>query len=456
MVQKTADHVLWLARLRVDTPGHNRYIWNVFRLDRHPRFIERRWVRWGLAVVFASTTLGALVIIWSIGKGHTGGRLILLLGCLVFILAATGGALFLVYRAYSETRDRLTYVKLYAYDILQSISIGVVTSDLDGIMTNVNGRARELAGIGQDGVERPFRDVLAHVPALIQALDRLLRLGEEFSGTDVEVQVGDRKPTLRLDGRFLLNDTGGKIGVILQIQDVTHLKFLDHEMRRTEKLAGLGTLAAGIAHEIKNPLAALSIHTQLLEESLPESAQAKMLKYLGVIQSEVRRLQGIVDKYVSFTRPRSIERSPASIEGILEAILALVEPECRKHRISIVREGFSPSPSRYLLDEGQIQQALLNIVINAVQAMEKGGTLTCRLGRAGSFATVEIADSGPGIPSGVRDRIFDLFYTTRQGGTGLGLYLTQRIVSDHKGFIKVDTGPTGTQFTIGLPAETQR
>jgi signal transduction histidine kinase len=112
-------------------------------------------------------------------------------------------------------------------------------------------------------------------------------------------------------------------------------------------------------------------------------------------------------------------------------------------------------PGRYLLDEGQIQQAMLNIVINAVQAMEKGGTLTCRLGRAGSYATVEIGDSGPGIPKEARDRIFDLFYTTRQGGTGLGLYLTQRIVSDHKGYIKVDTGPTGTKFTIGLPAESQ-
>jgi nitrogen-specific signal transduction histidine kinase len=428
----------------------------VFRLDRHPKFFERRWVRWGLPGVFALTTLGALFILWIIAREHPGGHLTLLLGCLVFILALTGGALFLVYHAYSETRDRLTYVKLYAYDILQSVSLGVVTCDLSGTITNVNGRAMELAGIGRDGVDRPFGDVLVQVPRLISPFNRLLHQGEEFSGMDVEVVVGDRQPTLRLDGRFLLGETGERIGGILQIQDVTHLKFLDQEMRRTEKLAGLGTLAAGIAHEIKNPLAALSIHTQLLEESLPENAQGKLVKYLGVIRSEIRRLQGIVDKYVSFARPHSIERAPSSIESILEEVLALVEPECRKQRISIVRDGFSPAPSKYLLDEGQIQQAVLNIVINAVQAMEKGGTLTCRLGRAGSYATVEIADSGPGIPKEVRDRMFDLFYTTRQGGTGLGLYLTQRIVSDHKGYIKVDSGPAGTKFTIGLPAESQK
>jgi nitrogen-specific signal transduction histidine kinase len=427
----------------------------VFRLDRHPRFFESRWVRWGLLGVFALTTFGALFILWSNAREYPGRHLTFLLECLVFILALTGGALFLVYRAYSETRDRLTYVKVYAYDILQSISLGVLTCDLAGIITNVNGRATELAGIGRDGVERPLGDVLAQVPALIGPLNQLLRQGKEFSGMDVEVQVGNRQATLRLDGRFLLGETGERIGVILQIQDVTHLKFLDQEMRRTEKLAGLGTLAAGIAHEIKNPLAALSIHTQLLEESLPENAQGKLGKYLGVIRSEIRRLQGIVDKYVSFARPRSIERAPSSIESILEEVLALVEPECRKQRISIIREGFTPSPSRYLLDEGQIQQAMLNIVINAVQAMQKGGTLTCRLGRAGLYATVEIADSGPGIPKEARDRIFDLFYTTRQGGTGLGLYLTQRIVSDHKGYIKVDTGPTGTRFTIGLPVESQ-
>ncbi|MFN3484851.1 MAG: ATP-binding protein, partial [Planctomycetota bacterium] len=145
---------------------------------------------------------------------------------------------------------------------------------------------------------------------------------------------------------------------------------------------------------------------------------------------------------------------PASLEAILESILALVEPECRKRKITIVREGFSAEPSRYLLDEGQIQQAIFNITINAIQAMEKGGTLTCRLGRLDSFVTVEVSDTGPGIPPEVRERMFDLFYTTRQGGTGLGLYLTQRIVAEHKGYIEVRTAPGGTTFRVALPAET--
>jgi two-component system sensor histidine kinase HydH len=133
-----------------------------------------------------------------------------------------------------------------------------------------------------------------------------------------------------------------------------------------------------------------------------------------------------------------------------------VEPECRKQKISVSREGFSATPNKYLLDEGQIQQALLNIVINAIQAMERGGSLRCRLGRAGAFATICIEDTGPGILPDVRDRIFDPFYTTRQGGTGLGLYLTQRIVSEHKGYINVESSTSGTAFTIGLPAETQK
>jgi nitrogen-specific signal transduction histidine kinase len=381
----------------------------------------------------------------------------LVLGAILVVLGLTAAALFLLYRAYSETRDRLSYVKLYAYDILQSISIGVVTSDLGGRITNVNERARELAGIEGDPVQKPFREVLGHVPALVAEFDRLIREGEEFSRVDADVALGGRQWTLRLDGRFLHSDTGDRIGVILQIQDVTHLKFLDLEMRRTEKLAGLGTVAAGIAHEIKNPLAALSIHEQLLEEALEgDPGEAKSAKYLGVIRSEIHRLQGIVDKYVSFSRPRTVERAPVAIETILEAVLALVEPECRKQKISIAREGFSETPNRHLLDEGQIQQALLNIVINAIQAMEKGGSLTCRLGHAGAFATIAIEDTGPGIRPDIRDRIFDPFYTTRQGGTGLGLYLTQRIVSEHKGYIKVDSSSSGTVFTIGLPADGQK
>jgi len=349
----------------------------------------------------------------------------------------------------------LTYVKLYAYDILQSISIGVVTSDPEGHITNVNQRARELIGISEDGVRKPFQAVLGGAPALAENFDRLIRSGHEFSGVDVEVPGPDRKRTLRLDGRFLLNHQDERIGAILQIQDVTYLKFLDLEMRRTEKLAGLGTLAAGIAHEIKNPLAALSIHEQLLEEALQTPAQSKARKYLDVIHSEIHRLHGIVDKYVSFARPHSVERAPVPLETVIGAVLALVEPECRKRAIVVSKHGFSETPAKYLLDEGQIQQALLNIVINAIQAMDRGGALRCRLGRAGAFATVGIEDTGPGIPPEVRDRIFDPFYTTRQGGTGLGLYLTQRIVSEHKGYISVESSPSGTIFTIGLPAETQ-
>ncbi len=428
----------------------------MFRLERKPRFFEQRWIQWGLPGALACVSILALVMLWEISRTHAQGHLALLLGAIVVILGLTGSALFLVYRAYSETRDRLSYIKLYAYDILQGISIGVVTSDLGGLITNVNQRARELTGIGEDGVQKTFREVLGQVPALVEQFDRLIRQGDEFSGVDVDVAVGDRTPTLRLDGRFLHSDTGERIGVILQIQDVTHLKFLDLEMRRTEKLAGLGTLAAGIAHEIKNPLAALSIHEQLLEEALQGSGQTKSTKYLAVIRSEIHRLQGIVDKYVSFSRPHSMERAPVALETILEAVLALVEPECRKQKISIAREGFSVSPGRYLLDEGQIQQALLNIVINAIQAMEKGGALKCRLGRTGAFATIDVEDTGPGIRPEVRDRIFDPFYTTRQGGTGLGLYLTQRIVSEHKGYIKIESSSSGTTFRIGLPAENQK
>lgn len=411
-------------------------------------------MQFGLPAIFAAATVLALLLFWDIARQRPSRHDVVILGLLLLVLAVTGTALFLVYRAYSETRDRLTYVKLYAYDILQSLSIGVITSDLNGIITNLNERARALAGIPQDGARRPYREVLAHAPVLVDHLDRLTGRGEEYGGVDVDLVVNGKKVTLRLDGRFLLTDTGERIGAILQIQDVSHLKFLDQEMRRTEKLAGLGTLAAGIAHEIKNPLAALNINAQLLEENVsPGAGGAKASKYLGVILSEIRRLQGIVDKYVSFARPRSLERSPASLEQILEGILALLEPDCRKRRIAVVREGFSPAPARYLLDEGQIQQALLNLVINAIQAMDRGGTLTCRLGRADSYVTVEVSDTGPGMPAEVRDRIFDLFFTTRQGGTGLGLYLTQRIVADHKGYIDVKTGPGGTTFIVALPAE---
>lgn len=426
----------------------------VFRLEGKP-FSEGRWVRYGLPAAFGALGLSALLLLLSIAHESPTPHTLGILALLVLVLALTGTALFAMYRAYCRTLERLSYLKLYAYDILQNLSIGVLTSDLEGRVTNVNERARALAGLREDGVRKPFREVLGHVPTLAEHFARLVEKAEPFSGVDVELSLDGRPRTLRLDGRFLVTDHGVRIGAILQLQDVSHFKFLDQEMRRTERLAGLGTLAAGIAHEIKNPLAALSINAQLLDEAIASGTpRPKAEKYLKVVQSEIRRLQGIVDKYISFARPRSIERTPASLEAILESILALVEPECRKRKIAIAREGFSPDPPRYLLDEGQIQQAIFNIAINAIQAMEKGGTLTCRLGRLDSFATVEVSDTGPGIPPEVRERMFDLFYTTRQGGTGLGLYLTQRIVAEHKGYIEIQTGPGGTTFRVALPAET--
>lgn len=426
----------------------------VFRLEGKS-FSEGRWVRYGLPAAFGTLGLSALLLLLSIAHESPTPHTLGILALLALVLALTGMALFAMYRAYCRTLERLSYLKLYAYDILQNLSIGVLTSDLEGRVTNINERARALTGLREDGVSKPFREVLGHVPALAEHFARLVEKAEPFSGVDVELSLDGRPRTLRLDGRFLVTDRGARIGAILQLQDVSHFKFLDQEMRRTERLAGLGTLAAGIAHEIKNPLAALSINAQLLDETIASGTpHPKAEKYLQVVQSEIRRLQGIVDKYISFARPRSIERTPASLEAILESILALVEPECRKRKITIVREGFSPEPPRYLLDEGQIQQAIFNIAINAIQAMDKGGTLTCRLGRLDSFVTVEVSDTGPGIPPEVRERMFDLFYTTRQGGTGLGLYLTQRIVAEHKGYIEVQTGPGGTTFRVALPAET--
>jgi two-component system sensor histidine kinase HydH len=414
--------------------------------------VERARLFWYTIPAVGLAGLLSLFVLYEVTRQPVPARDVALLA---ISIAATAVAAFMVYRAYAHAQQRLAYVKLYARDVLENLPIGVITADLDGRTTYLNERARALLGIAGDS-GRPYREVLGHVPGLCEALDRLVRERMEFGGVDLEYSRDGTTVALRLDGRFLVSASGERIGAILQLQDVTRLKLLDQEMRRTERLAGLGTLAAGIAHEIKNPLAALSINAQLLEENIEKAANgaaAKTDRYMGVIRGEVRRLEGVVDKYISFARPRAIEKGPASLEGILDSVLALVEPECRKHDIRIVRDGFGASPARYLLDEGQLQQAVLNIVINAIQAMERGGTLACRLDRNGAYATVAISDTGPGIAPDVRDRMFDLFYTTKQGGTGIGLYLTQRIVAEHKGFIDVRTGPSGTTLIVGIPAE---
>jgi signal transduction histidine kinase len=236
-----------------------------------------------------------------------------------------------------------------------------------------------------------------------------------------------------------------------KIQKTTaDLRKTEAQLIRSDKLAALGQLAAGIAHEIRNPLTSINILIHSLTENyLAGDSHREDLK---VIEEEINRINEIVDQFLRFAKPAPPLFAKAEVLPIFEETLQLLRPQIEKHRIHVQKE-FQPLPP-ILMDREQMKQAILNLLLNAVQAMPTGGQLALK-GHApegNRWVQLSIRDSGVGIPAEDINKLFDPFFSTKEGGVGLGLSITHRIIDQHDGKIEVESAPgKGTLFTIWLP-----
>jgi signal transduction histidine kinase/HAMP domain-containing protein len=270
---------------------------------------------------------------------------------------------------------------------------------------------------------------------------------------------------------------GGLVGVLLVSRNLAYLSRMQSTIAYSRKLVALGRLTAGIAHEVKNPLNAMMIHLELLRTKIrsaaaapaPErvaagglgladarredaGAAAGVLQHVEVIEGEIRRLDEVVQGFLKFTRPEDLRLQAVSLSTLFEEILPIVEPEARKHHVRVVVDCPADLPA-VNGDAAMLRQAFLNLAINACQAMPAGGDLrlTCAPARNGRV-DVRIEDTGVGIPPEHLGRIFDLYFTTKDDGTGIGLSMVYRIVQMHDGEVEVQSTPgRGTTFTIQLP-----
>jgi two-component system, NtrC family, sensor histidine kinase HydH len=230
----------------------------------------------------------------------------------------------------------------------------------------------------------------------------------------------------------------------------------ERRARDAERLAVLGGLAGGLAHEIKNPLSTLNINLQLLEEDLQragESGSGKHMMRLATLRREVRRLEEVLEDFLRYARPHALDLKPVDLGALLDEMLDFVTPEATQSGVRISR-AFAPGLGTVRVDSSRLKQAFLNIVINAKQAMPKGGELMVRTRGASRPAGIEIdfIDTGVGIAPGDLARIWDVYYSTKEKGTGLGLPTARRIVEEHGGTIRVHSEVgKGTCFTLFLP-----
>ncbi len=266
---------------------------------------------------------------------------------------------------------------------------------------------------------------------------------------------------------------GGLVGVLLVSRNLAYLSRMQATIAYSRKLVALGRLTAGIAHEVKNPLNAMMIHLELLRTKIrggalmaagaggggvatarrPAAAgESGILQHVEVIESEIRRLDEVVQGFLKFTRPEDLRLQAVRVSALFDEILPVVEPEARNHGVRVIVECPASAPA-VNGDAAMLRQAFLNLAINACQAMPDGGTLRMSCAAAArERVEVRIEDTGVGIPPDHLGRIFDLYFTTKDHGTGIGLSMVYRIIQMHDGEVEVQSTPgRGTTFTILLP-----
>jgi signal transduction histidine kinase/putative methionine-R-sulfoxide reductase with GAF domain len=236
-----------------------------------------------------------------------------------------------------------------------------------------------------------------------------------------------------------------------KIQKTTaDLRKTEAQLIRSDKLAALGQLAAGIAHEIRNPLTSINILIHSLTENYPAGNSSR--EDLKVIEEEINRINEIVDQFLRFAKPAPPLFAKAEVLSIFEETLQLLRPQIEKYQI-LVQKEFQPLPP-ILMDREQMKQAILNLLLNAIQAMPAGGQLALKghVPEGNRWVQLSIRDSGVGIPAEDINKLFDPFFSTKEGGVGLGLSITHRIIDQHDGKIEVESAPgKGTLFTVWLP-----
>jgi signal transduction histidine kinase len=241
-----------------------------------------------------------------------------------------------------------------------------------------------------------------------------------------------------------------RMGTLVKFKDLESRERIGTQLQVSERLANLGRITAGVAHEVKNPLNSMRIWLENLKASLPD-VDGLPLQAVRVLDSEIDRLDSVVKRFLDFTRPPEMHQEELNLQEILEEVLAVERPEFSKANIKI-EARLAPDVPNVLVDKPLLRQGLINLMVNALEAMPDGGQLFVALRRRGEMAEIEIRDTGRGIAPEHRQRIFQLFFTTRKGGSGIGLASTFRTIQLHNGSIEFESEVgRGTTFRIDLP-----
>jgi PAS domain S-box-containing protein len=361
--------------------------------------------------------------------------------------------------ALQDRFQELADLKSYTDSILSSLTTGVVTIDLEGRVVTLNPAAELLTGFfAGEAAGRYCTEIFASAGEVSDVLMETLASRRPMAGVALSLRRrnGVSLP-VELSVAPLKGSDGKDLGVVAVVRDLTAVRALEHRLQRSDRLAALGTLAAGLGHEIKNPLTSILTFSRHLSRRYADEGFRE--KFQSVVPRELERINAIVDQLLELARPARLHFAAVRLPALLDGVVALYSNEIEAKRTTVVRDYARDVPP-IQADEDAIYRAFVNLVANALEAMGPRGHLTLRIGWVESptrrayhrHVRIEIEDTGPGIPPPERDRIFNPFYTTKEGGTGLGLALTHKIIEEHRGTIDVASAPgVGTTFRVVLP-----
>lgn len=341
--------------------------------------------------------------------------------------------------------------------IFHALREGILVLDAEGRIVYVNRGACRLLGIDEAGATgQPMKRYVREID-----WEGLLRLDEKEWARMASREIEISHPEHRFLALYLApleNLTDGRAGVVMILRDVTQERDHEAELVESERLNAILMLAAGVAHEIGNPLNSLAIHLQLIDRSLrelPAADSEPLRELLGVARGEIQRLDQILSQFLKAIRPSRPNFERCALPPLVAETVAALSAEIHDRKVVVDVAPANDLPTAWV-DPGQVRQAFFNVIRNAIQAMAGGGVLRISFTVADRLAGVIFQDTGPGISPGQMGELFEPFRTTKTNGHGMGLMIVQRIVRDHGGTVLVDSRPNGARIQLNFPRDDQR
>ncbi|MGC9159253.1 MAG: ATP-binding protein, partial [Terracidiphilus sp.] len=333
--------------------------------------------------------------------------------------------------------------------VLLKLQDGILLFTGDGRAVLVSEAARRFLAIEKGAIlGLHAREIFDSATVLGGTLREAFETGRSLQQKEIRTETG-RRIQVTLD--FIRDQRAGVgLGTLVTLHDLESVEEIESELELSRRMASIGRLTSGVGHEVKNPINAIVVHLELLRTKLgdPDHPAAR---HLEVIDAEIHRLDRVVQTLVDFTRPVELELREQDLRPVIGDVLALAAEEFSTRNVTLVSH-MPPWPLMANLDADLFKQAVLNVIQNGAQAMQGGGRLEVTLEEEHKSAVLCIADEGPGIPEEIREKIFDLYFTTKSGGSGIGLAMTYRILQLHHGSVEVQSRKErGAEFRLRIP-----